>query len=1242
TLPDVDVTLVGDSNAQTITGIKTFSTAPIFNTALAITSGGTGGADATTARTNLGLSYALSATLATNNHIAAWGDSLTEAAYPLDLTNLSNIPVYNGGIGGQTSTQIRDRMLAATDKYSWPTIIWAGRNNVTDPTQIKADIASMVAALTTTHYLVLGVLNNSAEPSGSANYNTIVQLNSDLAATYGSRFIDMRTYLVSLYNPSLPQDVIDHNNDIPPSSLRSDTVHLTLAGYQIVAQKIYDNIAILMEQTGGGLITSANAPTLFFNRPVIDVANAGSYTIGGLQALYIPDQTALNGSIIFGNGGRKMVHTTGSEGMFNTFAGIGSGVLTSSGYSNSALGFLSMYSNTTGFANTSMGTNSMFSNTTGANNVGIGGSALYTNSTGVSNTAVGIGALRNNTVNNNTALGFNAGFSNSTGDSITAIGYGALTNNTTGASNTVLGSNALATNITGSNNTGVGTSALFSSTGSGNTAVGSTALRNNTANNNTAVGFTAAYSNIGGINLTAIGYAALYSNTTGNNNTAFGLNASQGNISGGSNVAIGPNALRYNTTGGQNIAIGYEAGAGVSTASNISNNILVGYHAGLALLTGGNGNVLIGFQAGQSLTTGAGNIVLGNNVDAQSITASNTLNIGNAIFGTTINGTGTTISGGNIGLFVIAPSARLQLPAGTITASTAPLKFTSGTSLTTAETGAMEYDGTSLYFTPVATRYNLVMNNLGVSGGQTIIGGTGAGENLTLASTSSATKGKIIFGVSGTSAYDGATGFLGIGTTSPSALLSLSGNISAAAWTTAGINLKTAAATYTDTSSSGTVAVTAVNALAVPTLTSSSATTYTTAATLYIAGAPTASTNVTISNGLALYVNAGIAGFNGGISTGNGFLGSNVNFAAGGGTGTTRSSTAGIQFGGSTVSAYRAGLNGGTSTTLTAADNYSNLIVGSSPITTAATGTHAILSNAVVNPIGTISAGGATIGNTASLYVAGAASATVTGNNYAFWVASGLSQFGSASVTTGTTVATFQNAGGTCNVIPSTAGGVSCSSDMNLKKNIINIGDNSAWSFNTNVSPASQSTLDKILALAPVNYNWNVEQSSDSKHAGFIAQEVQQVFPDLVSTDPVTHLLSLNYAGMMPYVVEAIKEMNVKIAVLPTYDDPTIVSSLNTFLKNIAEHGLGIFSKVKTTELCVDDICVTRDQFKQMVQGNGSTTVTNSSSSSLYIEPVVEHTSANSSSEGVSQTPSVTPVEVVVPISDPDTVQIPE
>jgi hypothetical protein len=52
-----------------------------------------------------------------------------------------------------------------------------------------------------------------------------------------------------------------------------------------------------------------------------------------------------------------------------------------------------------------------------------------------------------------------------------------------------------------------------------------------------------------------------------------------------------------------------------------------------------------------------------------------------------------------------APTALVMLAAGTATANTAPLKFTSGTNLTSAEAGAMEYDGTELYFSPSTTRY---------------------------------------------------------------------------------------------------------------------------------------------------------------------------------------------------------------------------------------------------------------------------------------------------------------------------------------------------------------------------------------------------------------------------------------------------------------------------------------------------------------------------------------------------------
>lgn len=91
---------------------------------------------------------------------------------------------------------------------------------------------------------------------------------------------------------------------------------------------------------------------------------------------------------------------------------------------------------------------------------------------------------------------------------------------------------------------------------------------------------------------------------------------------------------------------------------------------------------------------------------------------------------------------------------------------------------------------------------------------------------------------------------LGINTT-PAAIFDVSKNISASAWTTNGIGLRWRAATYTDTTSSGTVATAYIHRLDVPTVAASSATTFTLFSTLSI-NAPTAGTNVTLSNTAAL------------------------------------------------------------------------------------------------------------------------------------------------------------------------------------------------------------------------------------------------------------------------------------------------------------------------------------------------------------------------------------------------------
>lgn len=70
---------------------------------------------------------------------------------------------------------------------------------------------------------------------------------------------------------------------------------------------------------------------------------------------------------------------------------------------------------------------------------------------------------------------------------------------------------------------------------------------------------------------------------------------------------------------------------------------------------------------------------------------------------------------GRMGLGVTTITAVLHLKAGTATAGTAPLKFTSGTNLTTAEAGVMEYNGTNLFFTRAGTTREGVLTQSAVT-----------------------------------------------------------------------------------------------------------------------------------------------------------------------------------------------------------------------------------------------------------------------------------------------------------------------------------------------------------------------------------------------------------------------------------------------------------------------------------------------------------------------------------------------
>ncbi|MBN3033669.1 MAG: tail fiber domain-containing protein, partial [Candidatus Saganbacteria bacterium] len=79
-----------------------------------------------------------------------------------------------------------------------------------------------------------------------------------------------------------------------------------------------------------------------------------------------------------------------------------------------------------------------------------------------------------------------------------------------------------------------------------------------------------------------------------------------------------------------------------------------------------------------------------------------------------------------------------------------------------------------------------------------------------------------------------------------------------------------------------------------------------------------------------------------------------------------------------------------------------------------------------------------------------------------------------------------------------------------------------------NVAPLKNS-LQKVVQLRGVNYDWRVKEFpkkgfAEGKQAGLIAQEVEKVIPEIVSTDSAGYK-SLAYDRLTAYLVEAVKEL---------------------------------------------------------------------------------------------------------------------
>ena len=378
--------------------------------------------------------------------------------------------------------------------------------------------------------------------------------------------------------------------------------------------------------------------------------------------------------------------------------------------------------------------------------------------------------------------------------------------------------------------------------------------------------------------------SSLFTTKTSGGVTGLEFRTSLSSATAVTNLFIGQNAgqkaIQYNSSysgysyASNNTVIGQLAGQNITNATN---NVLIGYQAGTNM-TSTNGVTAIGYLAAQNLTVGSGTII--GYLAGTNATTATVLTLIGSQAGQNLTAGNNTLIGSTAGLNITTGNYNTIVGGNTRMGSTSSYNVVMGEGAAFGTTGNSNIllgfytgRGNANIDSSILIGYNAQPNATGQSN-QIVIGYnvTGLGSNTTLIGNGSTTLtrlyGNLLLGTN----TDAGTGILQVtgNVNVISGTFLTSGNRTASAWGTTGINFSTAAATYTDSSTAASTTVTnnMVNTFGIPTLaTTNTGITYTNAATLYIAGAPVAGTNSpTITNPYSLYVAAGSSSFGGNVT----------------------------------------------------------------------------------------------------------------------------------------------------------------------------------------------------------------------------------------------------------------------------------------------------------------------------------------------------------------------------------------
>ena len=123
-------------------------------------------------------------------------------------------------------------------------------------------------------------------------------------------------------------------------------------------------------------------------------------------------------------------------------------------------------------------------------------------------------------------------------------------------------------------------------------------------------------------------------------------------------------------------------------------------------------------------------------------------------------------------------------------------------------------------------------------------------------------------------------------------------------------------------------------------------------------------------------------------------------------------------------------------------------------------------------------------------------------------------------------------------------GDIKLSSDERLKKDIVPLADQAVNIYKLNAKSYKKHLPEEELLMPVIkdangairpekNFPKTKKAQKESTEYGFLAQELKDVYPDLVSLDSAGYYL-VNYIGLIPILVEALKDQKTQIDVLST------------------------------------------------------------------------------------------------------------